>query len=162
MNIIASGDVYVGQGLGVIQTTLGSCVAVCARDPIAKVVGMNHFALPDSSDAVSKSKRYGVHAMEVLLNELYKIGAEKNRLELFYAGGAMISEMPGRVGWLNIGFVEEFCCIENLKVVGRCVGGNRGRKLLYFGATGRGVSSFLTSYLDENPVGKTGGSMELF
>ena len=31
----------------VVRTVLGSCIAVCLRDPRARIGGMNHFMLPD-------------------------------------------------------------------------------------------------------------------
>ena len=51
--------VHVGQGEHfitsdpnvVLSTILGSCVAMCVRDPLAGVGGMNHFLLPEGSGA---------------------------------------------------------------------------------------------------------------
>lgn len=49
--------VHVGQGEHhvtsdpnvVLSTILGSCVAMCLRDPYAGVGGMNHFLLPEGA-----------------------------------------------------------------------------------------------------------------
>lgn len=136
MKILQQGKVIVLDDYERIQTILGSCVAVCIRDPFLKVCGMNHFALPVTSGDVDMPERYGVHAMEYLLNDLYKLGAEKERLEVIYAGGANLKDCQFRIGWQNIGFIEDFCQTENLKVVGRDVGGIRGRRVVYDPFTG--------------------------
>lgn len=49
--------IHVGQGEHlvtsdpnvVLSTVLGSCVAMCLRDPVAGVGGMNHFLLPEGA-----------------------------------------------------------------------------------------------------------------
>src|ERR1700757_3921079 len=61
----------------VLVTVLGSCVAACIHDRTAGIGGMNHFMLPDDGDpaqVASESMRYGAYAMEVLINELIKMG----------------------------------------------------------------------------------------
>ena len=70
---IVAGDFYVTCQDEVISTVLGSCVTACIRDPEAKVGGINHFILPDS-DILSASNRYGVFAMEQLINAIIKYG----------------------------------------------------------------------------------------
>ena len=61
----------------VLSTVLGSCVAVCLWDPTAKVGGMNHFLLPAApGQGDAKMLRYGAHAMEVLINEVLKLGSK--------------------------------------------------------------------------------------
>ena len=66
----------------VLSTVLGSCVAVCLWDPAAKVGGMNHFLLPAApGQGDAKMLRYGAHAMEVLINEVLKLGARRKALQ---------------------------------------------------------------------------------
>ena len=62
-----------------LVTVLGSCVAACVHDPVALVGGMNHFMLPEGPDGSlgGDSARYGSYAMEVLINELFKLGARR-------------------------------------------------------------------------------------
>ena len=71
---ILPGEYFVdGEDL-LVQTTLGSCIAACLWDRVAKVGGMNHFMLPEGA---GDSGRYGSHAMELLINEMMKRGANK-------------------------------------------------------------------------------------
>ena len=48
---VIQGEFHVAEEADVMLTTiLGSCVAACMRDPIARVGGMNHFLLPGEDD----------------------------------------------------------------------------------------------------------------
>ena len=81
---IIQGESHVsGEPDVVISTLLGSCVAVCLQDPVARLGGMNHFLLgepgKDSSIQQRDLQRYGVHAMELLINELMCQGATRSR-----------------------------------------------------------------------------------
>jgi chemotaxis receptor (MCP) glutamine deamidase CheD len=76
-----------------LQTVLGSCVAACLHDPVRRIGGMNHFLLPD--DGHGADMRYASAAMERLVNELLKNGAERGRLQAKLFGGARImSNLP--------------------------------------------------------------------
>ncbi|MGE8591492.1 MAG: acyl-CoA dehydrogenase domain-containing protein, partial [Alcaligenes sp.] len=75
-------EYYVTNEDLMISTVLGSCVAACIHDPVTGVGGMNHFMLPegDMQSPASATMRYGAFAMEVLINELLKAGAARDRL----------------------------------------------------------------------------------
>src|SRR3546814_17612612 len=75
----------------VLVTLLGSCVSACLRDPLAGVGGINHFMLPEAEALGSSSARYGAYAMEVLINELLKRGARRERLEAKVFGGGTVT-----------------------------------------------------------------------
>ena len=75
--------VHVGQGEHVVTgdasvmltTVLGSCVAMCLRDPVIGIGGMNHFLLPEGvGTGANAARRYGAYAMEVLINDCLKMG----------------------------------------------------------------------------------------
>ncbi|MEM8921155.1 MAG: chemotaxis protein CheD, partial [Pseudomonadota bacterium] len=73
----------------VVSTVLGSCIAACLCDPEAGVGGMNHFMLPDGDACSAHDQlRYGVNAMELLINELLRSGARRQKLEAKLFGGA--------------------------------------------------------------------------
>ena len=45
---VGQGEHHVTDDPSVMLTTiLGSCVALCLRDPVTRVGGMNHFLLPE-------------------------------------------------------------------------------------------------------------------
>jgi chemotaxis protein CheD len=61
----------------VLTTILGSCVSTCIWDEVAGVGGMNHFLLPGNEGGSSDHVKYGVNAMELLINGLLKQGAAR-------------------------------------------------------------------------------------
>ena len=89
---ILPGEYYVTSRDMVLVTVLGSCVCVCIRDTMSGIGGMNHFMLPDSgrdqNNPLGNSARYGTYAMEILINQLLKLGAKRSNLEAKVFGGA--------------------------------------------------------------------------
>ncbi len=123
----------------VIATVLGSCVAACLYDRVSGVFGMNHFMLPRGNGEASKSMRYGAYAMEVLLNEMFKLGARRERLEAKVTGGAaVLPDMKSlNVGERNAAFVVDYLNTEGVRIVAADLQGNYARKIYLYGATGR-------------------------
>ena len=129
----------------VLTTILGSCVAACLWDPVAKVGGLNHFLLPGDANDRGGSRNLGVNAMELLVNALLKKGAERGRLNAKIFGGAKMFDNSGGIGAKNIEFAEWFMSVENFNVVGRCLGGHHGRKIRFWPTSGRAQRSFIAS-----------------
>jgi len=136
---ILPGDCYVSKHEEIIATVLGSCVAACVRDPIAKIGGMNHFMLPYGPKGRHEdaSARYGCYALEQLLNALYKHGARRERLEVKVFGGGRVIPGLSDVGEGNIAFVRHFVAVEKLTLLAEDVGDNVARRLRYYPTTGR-------------------------
>lgn len=125
----------------IISTLLGSCVAVCLQDPVARVGGMNHFLLSaPGADAVlarDEQQRYGVHAMELLINAMMQHGAMRPRLRAHLYGGANIIAGLGAIGSDNARFARQFVETEGI-AIGRCeLGGTRARKVEFMPYEGR-------------------------
>lgn len=113
-----------------ITTLLGSCVAVMVYDSRNHIKGMNHFLLP-SSCASGTSCRFGLYAMETMLNEMYKLGCRKEDLTAKIAGGAnILHDLSDNIGERNVMFARNFCRSENIKVVAENVLGNNGRVVM--------------------------------
>lgn len=137
--ILDPGEYHATTDATVISTLLGSCVSACLYDPIGKVIGMNHFLLSNrrySRDLplyVSEAGRYGIHAMELLINEMLKKGAQKRFLKAKVFGGAniMVSrESLGNfacVSEVNCRFIREFLKNENIDIVAEDLGKDHGR-----------------------------------
>lgn len=129
----------------VMTTVLGSCVAACLRDPIARIGGMNHFLLPgDAQRAASRdAERYGVHLMELLVNGLMSHGANRGRLEAKLFGGARTIFKSSDVGQMNGDFAERFLKNEGIRIVSSSLGGSSGRRVEYWPVTGRARQIFI-------------------
>jgi chemotaxis protein CheD len=114
------------------KTLLGSCVSIMFYDKIKKIKGMNHFLLPHTQN-LKNDMRYGLYSVKLMLNEMYKIGANKSNLEAKIAGGADIMNFGqnlNNIGTRNIEFAKEFCESENIKIVSEHIGGTHNRVVL--------------------------------
>jgi len=137
---IVQGEYFVSDDPDVVLVTLlGSCVAACIRDPVARVGGMNHFLLPGDDKAARNgaAERYGVHLMELLVNGLLRRGARRERLEAKLFGGARTMEAFSDIGQKNVAFAERFLKTENIAYLGGSYGGESGRRLQFWPVCGR-------------------------
>lgn len=131
-----------GEGL-VLHTVLGSCIAVCLWDPEKQIGGMNHFMLPAALDPnatfYSDAGRYGMHAMELLINKMLTIGADRARMVAKVFGGAHVlatGSDRSRLPDSNTAFALEYLATESIPVVAKDVGGNTGRQVHFAVPTG--------------------------
>jgi chemotaxis protein CheD len=137
--MIMPGEYYVSWAPAEITTLLGSCVAACLWDSHRKIGGMNHFMLPDSPNDAhtladkTKSMRYGLYAMEVLVNDLLIMGAKREHLQAKVFGGANITGALNtqHVGRRNAEFVIEFLYKDKIKVVASDLGGPHSRRVRF-------------------------------
>jgi chemotaxis protein CheD len=135
---ILPGEYFVYNEDILIMTTLGSCIAACLWDRSARVGGMNHFMLPEG---VGESGRYGSYAMELLINELLKMGASRSTLEAkVFGGGQVISGMNSmNVGERNTTFVMDYLKTERIAVVSKDVLDIYPRKVCFLPASGKAM-----------------------
>lgn len=138
---ILPGEYFVTDTKMLLVTVLGSCVAACIRDADSGIGGMNHFMLPDDNrrDIPGLSARYGMYAMEILINHLLKMGAKKTRLEAkVFGGGAILSSLASsNVGAKNAEFVLGYLKTEKIPIVAKDLLDAYPRKVYYFPETGR-------------------------
>ncbi len=139
------GEFYVTGEAMALTTVLGSCVSACIRDRELGIGGMNHFMLPDSEGGGS-SARYGSYAMEILVNELLKLGASRRMLEakVFGGGAVMKSFTDTNVGARNISFVLDYLKAERIPIVSQDLGDSCPRKIGYLPQSGRAMVKRLT------------------
>lgn len=174
---VMQGNTYSTSEENVILTTiLGSCVAACLWDPVARVGGLNHFLLPGNGSSNQGGMRYGVNAMEILINSLIREGADRSRIQAKILGGAKMYAGALDIGKQNSDFAKWFLDNEGFDVVDTCVGGNVGRNVRFWPTTGRVQRRFLeeTVAVQENleptlhrveptPAGKgPSGDVDLF
>jgi chemotaxis receptor (MCP) glutamine deamidase CheD len=121
---ISIGDVFASVRPTILQTVLGSCVAVCLHDPGTSIGGMNHILLPEASTQ-ERSASCGIHAMELLINEMMKLGADRRRFvaKCFGAGNVLACLKPPTVGDLNARFIREFLRTEAIPLLAQRLGG---------------------------------------
>jgi chemotaxis protein CheD len=168
---VGQGEHHISADPSVMLTTvLGSCVAACLTDPLAGVGGMNHFLLPEGAGAgADAGRRYGAYAMELLINDLIKAGARRERLEAKLFGGGRMFDGLRDVGVANADFAERFLSDEGIRVVGGSLRGAGGRRLHYWPVSGRALQRGVTdAVLPSARLAPTpqpiviGGELELF
>jgi chemotaxis protein CheD len=120
----------------VLATTLGSCVAACIRAPVARIGGMNHFLLPESSEGLV-SLRFGAFAMELLINDLLSKGARRDRMEAKLFGGGRLSNGSADIGEKNATFARDFLTREGIALAGGSLGGGLARRIQFWPVSGR-------------------------
>ena len=171
---VLPGEYFVYTEDILIMTTLGSCIAACLWDRQARIGGMNHFMLPEGA---GESGRYGSFAMELLINEMIKLGATRASMEAkVFGGGQVISGMSSmNVGERNTTFVLDYLKAERIQVVSKDVLDIYPRKVCFLPASGKAMVKRLASAHNEvllaqehaaaqkaAPAARSGGSVDLF
>jgi len=171
---ILPGEYFVYREDILIMTTLGSCIAACLWDREARVGGMNHFMLPEGD---SDTGRYGSYAMELLINEMMKLGATRATMEAkVFGGGQVIDGMSTmNIGERNTDFVIDYLKTERIPIMAKDVQGPYPRKVCFLPASGKAMVKRLAAANKESlaaqeraaaqkaaPVANAGGSVDLF
>ncbi|MEO5661412.1 MAG: chemoreceptor glutamine deamidase CheD [Polaromonas sp.] len=137
------GEYYITSEDMVLTTVLGSCVSACIRDSTVGIGGMNHFMLPDEADPslrdTAATMRYGAYAMEVLIYELLKAGARRERLEAkVFGGGAVLANMTLlNIGERNANFVLRYLQLERIRIAAQDLRGKLPRRINFFPRSGK-------------------------
>ena len=150
---IIVGEIHASYEPKWITTLLGSCVSACLFDERINVGGMNHFMLPIGAADSTTSASYGVHAMEMLINSLMKLGADRRRLKAkLFGGGAVIRTSDSRwnVGARNVDFAKTFLEAEGIPLVASHTGGTQAMHIRFHTRTNKA----LVRVLDEQSAAK--------
>lgn len=173
---VLPGEYFVSDENLVIMTVLGSCIAACLWDSRSRIGGMNHFMLPDG-DTNDVSGRYGSYAMELLINEMLKLGARRESLQakVFGGGQVMHNFTTMNVGERNTTFVMNYLQTERIPIVSEDVLDIYPRKVVFFPVTGKAMVKRLAHAHPEALVAQdvkgnaatvakatAGGSVDLF
>ncbi|MBV1777008.1 chemoreceptor glutamine deamidase CheD [Burkholderiaceae bacterium DAT-1] len=152
------GEYFATQRDMLLVTVLGSCVSACIRDRKHGIGGMNHFMLPDSSqdnmDPIGLPSRFGSYAMEMLINHLIKLGAERRNLEAKIFGGGQVLRgfTVSNIGERNADFVHQYLDAERIPILAEDLNDIYPRKVYYFPKTGRVLIKKLKSVHNDTIV----------
>lgn len=136
---IRPGGYYVTDQPMIISTLLGSCVSACLYDPVRRIAGMNHFLLSNRRYAknmplsITEAGRYGIQAMELLINAMLTRGARRENIYAKAFGGGSVIPTLGKkdnflcVAEVNVRFIREFLKNDGIPLVTADLGGDRGR-----------------------------------
>ncbi len=150
----STSDQTISVGLGEVKVTtdssmylacfgLGSCICLCAHDPVAKVAGMAHIVLPESKSTEKNrtATKFADIAVPVLFEEMIKNGAVKSNLVVKLTGGAQMIQAPGfgsilDMGNKNLEATRAILKNEGVRIAAEEIGGSQGRSVWLSLATG--------------------------
>jgi chemotaxis protein CheD len=143
--IVGIGDCKVSKQPDDVLIThaLGSCIAVMIHDPVAKVAGLLHYMLPESSlDADKAGQRPFMFAdtgIPLLFKSAYQLGAVKARMVVMAAGGAQMLDPNGtfNIGQRNHTAMRKIFWKAGVIVQKEEIGGTSSRTVRIDVATGR-------------------------
>lgn len=125
-----------------VTYALGSCVGICLLDSTAKVGGLSHIMLPDSTAGVNGAAapmRFADTAIPLLIREMEKLGASRGRLRAKIAGGATMFAIANdkfNIGDRNVVKVKEMLAKERIPILAEDTGADYGRTLFFYPETG--------------------------
>lgn len=133
---------FVSRDAYVVKTVLGSCVSVCLYDKRLRYGGINHYMLPTWTGNDLASPKYGNIAIDKLLEKMLLMGSAKEDLVAKVFGGGELLQGPDgkpsatQIGERNIEMAKMMLKNYGIPIVSSCVGGRRGRKILFITDTG--------------------------
>lgn len=134
-------DYAIAKSPNILRTVLGSCVGICLYDPELKIAGLSHIMLPSKNEKGGNEKKYADTAIDLLIKDMEKAGAKKERLVAKIVGGATMFKISGNslmseIGKNNVMKVKEVLSQHNIKIVAEDTGGNYGRTIDFYSESG--------------------------
>ncbi|MGN0370964.1 MAG: chemotaxis protein CheD [Butyrivibrio sp.] len=124
---------------------LGSCIGACIYDPVAKIAGMVHFMLPDSTRIKNNQNiaKFGDTGIMETIRRMEELGARRTRMVAKIAGGAKMfsvansASLPSlNIGDNNIESARTTLKNNNISIIAEDVGLNYGRTIEFYAEDG--------------------------
>ncbi|MBM3776021.1 MAG: chemotaxis protein CheD [Acidobacteria bacterium] len=143
--VVGAGDCGVSNDPSHLLTTyaLGSCIGLAIHDPVAKVSGLLHFMLADSTIDAAKAQAnpymFADTGIPQLFKRAYELGAQKRRLVVSAAGGAQVMDPNGvfNIGKRNYLAMRKILWRAGVLLQTEVIGGTGSRTLRLEVATGK-------------------------
>lgn len=145
MIIVGMADSKVTKSPGVLTTLgLGSCVGIALYDPVAKVAGLAHIMLPDSTQIKNNSNpnKFADTGIHKTILDMARLGASKQRMKAKIAGGAQMFSFSSandnmRIGDRNVEATVVLLRKYGIPLVGQDTGDTYGRTVELYADTGK-------------------------
>lgn len=128
---------------GLTTLGLGSCVGVAVRDPVAKVGGLAHVMLPDSTRITNNVNiyKFADTGIEELVKQIKALGGNPSRMVAKIAGGAQMFAFQNksdmiRVGEQNVAASKKKLSELGIKIIAQDTGENYGRTVIFYPESG--------------------------
>ncbi|MBN2434479.1 MAG: chemotaxis protein CheD [Spirochaetes bacterium] len=132
------GEYYVSSDDELIQTLLGSCVAVCLHDSSKGISGLNHFMLEGKMlgtnyKEMSTDGKHALHSISQLITDIISVGAKRQDLKAKVFGGGAVLSTEATVHTIpadNIRAAKTILEMEDIPIIQEDLGGKFTRKLV--------------------------------
>jgi chemotaxis protein CheD len=136
------GELYTPEMPTIVTTVLGSCVAITMFGKRLGLGSICHAMLPKNPLSNEKDAfRYVDSSIRYMIEDLETAGVRKDEIEVKIMGGADVLERidysPASVGQQNIKEAMDIIRQEGLNLTACDVGGETGRKVVFYAHTGR-------------------------
>jgi chemotaxis protein CheD len=149
------GEVCFSKSPVKIVTILGSCVSIIMYSKSSKVGAICHAVMPSRETAKMNKKhmkdvfQYVDSSMEWMLSQFEEAGIKRETIDVNIFGGSEIffnsTKSSGiGVGKKNIDAAIKIIKHKNLKLRAWNIGGNKGRKLIFYTDTGEVFTKFVS------------------
>lgn len=159
------GDLYVSDQSTQVITVLGSCVAICLYDPTKGIGGINHYMLPHTINNIEDKLKYGDYSISLLLKKMNNLGVKSFNIRANIFGGSSQFHNPGvnmNVGKQNIDIAFELLEKHKVRIVGKDIGGEFGRKIVFYTGSGIVYQKLLSKNQYSIHAGKKGKQLNSF
>ncbi|MBS3778310.1 MAG: chemotaxis protein CheD [Candidatus Thermoplasmatota archaeon] len=134
--VIGIGDYAVSHDGSPLSTVgLGSCIGIVIYDSRKKIAGLSHIMLPTVGSKKDRIGKYADTAIPALLDEMRKKGSRPQNCKAKIAGGASLFTFKDdslQIGKRNAEAVENVLREYRIRIVGKDVGGDRGRTITFY------------------------------
>ena len=134
-----------------IRTVLGSCIGIAIYDCVAKIGGLAHVILPDSTQGSGDPGKFADTATDMLIERVVDAGAVRKRLVAKITGGAsMFGNEPSLgLGERNAEAVRARLTHHAIRLAASATGGTKGRKMMLDPATGTVIVEIIGKSAEE-------------
>ena len=128
-----------------ITFSLGSCIGVALWDPQTRVAGLLHYMLPDAKLDKERAQlapyMFGSSGIPLLFRQAYKLGAVKDRLNIYVVGGSQLMDSSGifNIGKRNYEILQRLFAKNGIRPAKVDVGGAVNRTISVNAGTGKVV-----------------------
>lgn len=133
------GDIVVTQEPAILETILGSCVAVCLWDAHRRIGGLNHYLVPHGRGEPERQNLYGATSIRSLIEKTIKLGADRHSLQArIFGGGSILKSLEDifTIGAENVRTAREILAEYGIPIVQDFVGAECGIRIAFKTSTG--------------------------
>ena len=133
---VRMGEIHSVSAPDRLRAILGSCIGVALYDATKRIGSMAHVVLPEGDPTRSNGSigRFATTAIPGMIDQLRELAGGLGRIRAKIAGGASLfaATSPGlKIGELNISMVETQLRAAGIPIIGRHLGGERGRRITF-------------------------------